>query len=211
MNKEVSCTEDLLIYFCPFHFCRRLPLHHVIFFFFFFWGGGVNYKYINESFAFSSGEICRMIISSHVGFRLGHVHTNPSLTPHVHFGVLVFGTEPSETSISRYISAPRLFSDTFTSYCACVSSTSGILFFSPDNMSRMISYDVTAFDGFSLKAGPKCTNILVSNEKALVWTRSQCGIVQTTAWKKSRFDAFVNKNEDFSRSSHLCGSSLRSR
>ena len=74
MNKEVSCTEDLLIYFCPFHFCRRLPLHHVI------WGG-VNYKYINESFAFSSGEICRMITSSHVGFRLGHVHTNPSLTP----------------------------------------------------------------------------------------------------------------------------------
>ena len=84
MNKEVSCTEDLLIYFCPFHFCRRLPLHHVIFLFIFFFfggGGGLNYKYINESFAFSSDEICRMIISSHVGFRLGHVHTNPSLTP----------------------------------------------------------------------------------------------------------------------------------
>ena len=63
MYKKVSCTEDLLIYFCPFHFGRRLPLHHVI-----FWG--VNYKYINESFAFSSGEICRMIISLHEGFRL---------------------------------------------------------------------------------------------------------------------------------------------
>ena len=78
-------------------------------------------------------------------------------------------------------------------------------------MSRMISYDVRAFDGFSLKAGPKCTNVLVSNEKALVWTSSQCGIVEKTAWKRSRFDAFVDKNEDFSRSSHLCGSSLRSR
>ena len=78
-------------------------------------------------------------------------------------------------------------------------------------MSRMISYDITAFDGFSLKAGPKCTNVFVSNEKALVWTSSQCGIVEKTAWKRSRFDAFVNRNGDFSRSSHLCGSSLRSR
>ena len=129
--------------------------------------------------------------------------------PHVHFGVLVFGTEPLETSISRYVSAPRLFSDTFTSYCVCVNSTTDILVFSPDNMYRMISYDVTAFDGFSLKAGPKCTNVLVSNEKALVWTRSPCGIVEKTAWKRSRFDAFVNKNGDFSGSTYLCGGSQR--
>ena len=81
------------------------------------------------------------------------------LLPHVHFSVIVFGTKPSETSISRYVSAPRLFSDMCTSYCACVNSTIGILVFSPDNMSRMISYDVRAFDGFSLKAGPKCTNV----------------------------------------------------
>ena len=26
------------------------------------------------------------------------------------------------------------------------------------------------FGGFSLKAEPKCTNVFVSNEKALVWT-----------------------------------------
>ena len=78
-------------------------------------------------------------------------------------------------------------------------------------MSRMISCDVRAFDGFSLIAGPKCTNVFVSNEKALVWTSSQCGIVEKAAWKRSSFDAFVNKKGDFSRSTHLRGSSLRFR
>ena len=38
------------------------------------------------------------------------------------FSVLVFGTKPSETSTSRYISAPRLLSDMCTSYCAYVNS-----------------------------------------------------------------------------------------
>ena len=103
----------------------------------------------------------------------------------VHFRVLVFGTKQSETSISRYVSAPRLFSDICTSYCACVNSTSGILVFSLTTRSRMISYDVWAFDGFSLKAGPKCTNVFVSNEKALVWTSSHCGIVEKAAWERS--------------------------
>ena len=174
--------------------------------------GGVNYKYINESFAFSSGEICRMIISSHVGFRLGHVHTNPSLTPARAFRRVGFWHWAiRNVYLPIYLCSQAFLGHFFFSYCACVNSTSGILVFSPDNMSRMISYDVTAFDGFSLKAGPKSTNVLVSNEKALVWTSSQCGIVEKTAWKRSRFDAFVNKNEDFSRSSHLCGSSLRSR
>ena len=42
----------------------------------------------------------------------------------------------------------------------------------------MISYDVRALDGFSLKTGPTCTNVFVSNEKALVWTSSQRGIVE---------------------------------
>ena len=94
---------------------------------------------------------------------------------HVHFRVLVFGTKQSETSISRCVSAPRLFSDICTSYCACVNSTSGILVFSLTTRSRMISYDVRAFDGFSLKAGPKRTNIFVSNEKALVPSNSRKG------------------------------------
>ena len=78
-------------------------------------------------------------------------------------------------------------------------------------MSRMISCDVRAFDGVSLKAGPKCTNVFISNEKALVWTSSQSGIVEKAAWKRSSFDAFVNKNGDCSRSTHLRGSSLTSR
>ena len=52
-------------------------------------------------------------------------------------------------------------------------------------MSRMISYDVRAFDSFSLKAGPKCTNVFVSNEKALVWTSSHCGMVEKAAWERS--------------------------
>ena len=77
-------------------------------------------------------------------------------------------------------------------------------------MSRMISYDVRAFDGFGLKARPKCTNVFISNEQALVWTSSECRIVEKAAWKSS-FDAFVNKNGEFSRSTRLCGGSLRSR
>ena len=96
--------------------------------------------------------------------------------PHVHFSVIVYMC---------------------TSYCACVNSTIGILVFSPDNMSRMISYDVRAFDGFGLKARPKCTNAFISNEQALVWTSSQCRIVEKAAWKRSSFDAFVNKTESF--------------
>ena len=91
----------------------------------------------------------------------------------MHFRVLVFGTKQSETSISRYVSAPRLFSDICTSL------------FSLTTRSRMISYDVRAFDGFSLKAGPKCTNVFVSNEKASVWTSSHCGIVEKAAWERS--------------------------
>ena len=75
----------------------------------------------------------------------------------------------------------------------------------------MISYDVRAFDGFSLKAGPKCTNVFISNEKALVCTSSQCVIVEKAAWERSSFDAFCNKNRDFSRSFHFCGGNLRSR
>ena len=51
--------------------------------------------------------------------------------------------------------------------------------------------------GFSLKAGPKCTKVFVSNEKALVWTSSQCGIVEKAAWKRSSFDAFVNTKRRF--------------
>ena len=117
--------------------------------------------------------------------------------PHVHFSVIVFGTKPSETSITRCVSAPRLFSDMWTWYCACVNSTIGILVFSADNMSRMISYDVTAFDGFSLKAGPKCTNLFISNEKALVWTSSQCGIVEKAAWKKKQFWCFCQQKRRF--------------
>ena len=78
-------------------------------------------------------------------------------------------------------------------------------------MSRMIGYDVRAFDGFGLKARPKSTNVFISNEQALVWTSSQCRIVEKAAWKRSSFDAFVNKNGEFSRSTHLCGGSLRSR
>ena len=50
MYKKCAAQLDLLIYFCRFRCRRRLALHDFIFV-------GVNYKYINESFAFSSGLI----------------------------------------------------------------------------------------------------------------------------------------------------------
>ena len=50
MYKKWAAQLDLMIYFCRFRCRRRLALHDFIFV-------GVNYKYINESFASSSGLI----------------------------------------------------------------------------------------------------------------------------------------------------------
>ena len=61
----------------------------------------------------------------------------------------------------------------------------------------MISYDVTPFDGSSLKAGPKCTKVFVSNEKALVWTSSQCGIVEKLHGKGAGLMLLSTKTESF--------------
>ena len=153
-----------------------------------------------------------MIISSHVGFRLRSCPHQPVFDSRTCISACWFLALSHQKRLSSDMSLLRGFSQTRLLHTALASTTPAVFsFFSPDNMSRMISYDITAFDGFSVKAGSKCPNVLVSNEKALVWTSSQCGIVEKTARKRSRFDAFVNKNGDFSRFSHLCGSSLRSR
>ena len=74
MYKKCAAQLDLLIYFCRFRCRRRLALHDFIFV-------GVNYKYINESFAFSPAGLISILYPKMWFFFLGCVHTNPSLTP----------------------------------------------------------------------------------------------------------------------------------
>ena len=91
MYKKCAAQLDLIIYFCRFRCRRRLALHDFIFV-------GVNYKYINESFAFSPGLISILYPQMWVlGVKAISTPTR-LLLPHVDFSVLVFGTKPSETS-----------------------------------------------------------------------------------------------------------------
>ena len=135
MHRKVSCTEDILIYFSPFHFCRRLPLHHVIIiiiinFFFFFWGG-VNYKYINESFAFSSGEICRMIISPHVGFWLRSFPHQPVFDSRTCISACWFLALSHQKRLSPDMSLLPGFSQTRLLHTALASTAPAVFSFFP--------------------------------------------------------------------------------
>ena len=111
---------------CYFFFC------FVFCFLFFFWGGGgQNYKYINESFAFSSGEICRTIISLHVGSRLRSCPHQPVFDSRTCISACWFLALSHQKRLSPDMSLLPGFSQTRLLHTALASTAPAVFSFFP--------------------------------------------------------------------------------